>query len=88
MENISDKYDFFMTKYSRPALTRINTLPLIVFFTVLSLIIQPVKAKADDYIIIYRNHLQKQNMLTSRPAFPVSRSFNIIPAVAAQLDAN
>jgi serine protease len=43
--------------------------------------------RADDYIVVYRSHPQKQKML-NRHAFPVSRSFNIIPAVAAQLDAN
>jgi subtilisin family serine protease len=60
---------------------------LVVFFTALSLIIQPAKAKPDDYIIVYKGHLQKQNML-KRPPFPVSRSFNIIPAAAARLDPN
>ena len=76
-----------MTKYARPVLTGINQL-LIVFFTALSLLAAPIKAEPSDYIIVYRNHLQKQNMLISRPAFTVSRSFNIIPAVAARLDAN
>jgi subtilisin family serine protease len=60
---------------------------MLVLLTALSLMFQPVNAQADDYIIVYRNHLQKQNML-SRPTFTVSRSFSIIPAVAAQLDAN
>jgi subtilisin family serine protease len=60
---------------------------MIALLTALSLMFQPVKARADDYIIVYRNHLQKQNML-KRPTFTVSRSFSIIPAVAAQLDAN
>jgi serine protease len=59
----------------------------IVFVAALSAIIQPAKAKADDYIIVYKGHLQKQNMLR-RPPFAVSRSFNIIPAVAARLDPN
>jgi subtilisin family serine protease len=49
--------------------------------------VQPAKAKSDDYIIVYKNHSKKQNML-KRPTFTVSRSFGIIPAVAAQLDAN
>jgi serine protease len=80
-------YDLFMPRHPEPALTRTNTRLLIVFLTALSLVIQLNKAKADDYIIVYRSHLQKQNML-SRPTFPVSRSFSIIPAVAAQLDAN
>jgi subtilisin family serine protease len=76
-----------LRKYTEPALTRSNTRHLIVLLTVLSLMVQPAKARPDDYIIVYRNHLQKQKML-SRPTFTVSRSFNIIPAVAAQLDAN
>jgi serine protease len=76
-----------MSRYPEPTLTRINTRLLIVFFTALSLIVQSVKARADDYIIVYRNHLQKQNML-NRPTFTVSRSFSIIPAIAARLDAN
>jgi subtilisin family serine protease len=88
MINISDKTVLFITKHSQPLLTRINILPLIVFFTALSLLAQPINARADDYIIVYKTHLQKQTMLTSRPAFAVSRSFNIIPAVAAKLDAN
>jgi subtilisin family serine protease len=75
-----------MTRYSGLAITRTNIL-LTVLFTALSLIVQPVKAQSDDYIIVYRSHIQKQNML-NRPAFPVSRSFSIIPAVAAHLDAN
>jgi subtilisin family serine protease len=60
---------------------------VIVFVAALSAIIQPVGAKGDDYIIVYKNHLLKQNMLR-RPSFAVSRSFNIIPAVAARLDPN
>jgi subtilisin family serine protease len=76
-----------MRKYTEPALTRANTRLLIVLLTVLSLMVLSVNARADDYIIVYRNHLQKQNML-KHPPFAVSRSFNIIPAVAAQLDAN
>jgi serine protease len=78
--------NLFATKYSGPAITRTNTL-LTVLFTALSLIVQPVKAQSDDYIVVYRGHSQKQNML-NRPTFPVSRDFNIIPAVAAHLDAN
>jgi serine protease len=76
-----------LRKYTEPALTRSNTRHLIVFLTVLSLMVQPAKAQPDDYIIVYKNHLQKQKMLR-RPTFTVSRSFNIIPAVAARLDAN
>jgi serine protease len=76
-----------MRKYTEPALTRANTRLLIALLTVLSLMALSVNARADDYIIVYRNHLQKQNML-KHPPFAVSRSFNIIPAVAAQLDAN
>jgi serine protease len=75
-----------MTRYSEPAITRANIL-LAVLFTALSVIVQPVKAQSDDYIVVYRSHSQKKNML-KRPAFPVSRDFNIIPAVAARLDAN
>jgi subtilisin family serine protease len=67
--------------------TRKDVRLLTVFFTALSLFVQSVKVQADDYIIVYRSHLQKQNML-KHPTFTVSRSFNIIPAVAAQLDAN
>jgi serine protease len=67
--------------------TRSNTCPLLLFLAALSLIISPVEAQADNYIIVYKDHLKKQAML-SRPTFPVSRSFNIIPAVAAQLDAD
>jgi serine protease len=67
-------------------LTRTNIL-LTVLFTVFSLTIQPVKAQADDYIVVYKSHLKKQNML-KRPSFHVARDFNIIPAVAAHLDAN
>ncbi|MGA2172022.1 MAG: S8 family serine peptidase [Sedimentisphaerales bacterium] len=74
-----------MRKYTEPALTRANTRLLIVILTALLLAVPPVKA--DDYIIVYRNHLQKQKML-SQPSFTVSRSFHIIPAVAAQLDVN
>ncbi len=74
-----------LRKYTEPALTRSNTWHLIALLTVLSLMVQPAKAQPDDYIIVYRNHLQKQKML-SRPTFPVSRSFSIIPAVAAQLN--
>jgi len=59
----------------------------IVFVAALSAIILPASVKADDYIIVYRNRVQKQNML-KRPPFAVSRSFNIIPAVAARLDPN
>jgi len=76
----------FMTRYSVPALTRVNIL-LTVFFTALPLIVLPVKAQADDYIVVYRNHSKKQNMLKD-PPFAVSREFNIIPAVTARLDAN
>lgn len=68
-------------------MTQSNTQCLIVFLTILSLMVQPAKAKPDDYIIVYKNHSKKQKMLKS-PAFTVSRSFGIIPAVAAQLDAN
>ena len=78
---------FLLRKYTESSLAQPNTRLLIVLLAVLSLMAQPVKARPDDYIIVYKNHLQKQKML-KRPAFTVSRSFNIIPAVAAQLDAN
>ncbi len=77
----------FMSKYKEQAQTRTNILLLNVFFTVLLFAIGPVKAQADDYIIVYRGHLQKQNML-KHPPFAVSRSFNIIPGVAARLNVN
>ncbi len=76
-----------MTKYPEQAKTLTNILFLIVFFTALSPTVQSAKAQPDDYIIVYKSHLQKQNML-KRPTFTVSRSFNIIPAMAARLDAN
>jgi serine protease len=76
-----------MTKYPEQANTLTNIRLLIVFFTALSLNVQSAKAQPDDYIIVYRSHLQKQNML-KHPTFAVSRSFNIIPAMAARLDAN
>jgi len=87
MWETQDKHGFFMTKYSEPSPRRTNNWLVIVFFTALSLFVQSVKAQTGDYIIVYRNHLQKQNMLM-RPTFTVSRSFNIIPAIAARLDAN
>jgi subtilisin family serine protease len=49
--------------------------------------VQPTKAQPGDYIVVYKNHSKKQNML-KRPIFTVSRSFDIIPAVSARLDAN
>ncbi len=82
-----DMYDLFMARYSGKARMHTNILLWAVLFTVLSLIVRPVKAQSDDYIIVYRSHSQKRNML-NRPTFPVSRDFNIIPAVAAHLDAN
>ena len=75
-----------MKKYTGTALTCAN-IYLTLFFTVLSLIVQPVKTYADDYIVVYKSHSHKQNML-KHPTFPVARDFNIIPAVAASLDAN
>ncbi len=80
-------HNLFMARYSGKLLTHTNTLFLAVLFTALSLIVRPVKAQSDDYIVVYRSHSQKQNML-NRPTFPVSHDFNIIPAVAARLDAN
>jgi subtilisin family serine protease len=75
-----------MKRYPWTALTRANIL-LTVFFAVLSLVVWPVKAHADDYIVVYKSHSHKQNML-NHPTFPVVRDFNIIPAVAASLDAS
>jgi serine protease len=60
---------------------------LVVFLTAMLLVLPAVKAQADNYIIVYKNHAKRQNAL-KRPTFTVSRSFHIIPAVAAQLDAN
>jgi subtilisin family serine protease len=77
----------FMRKYTEPALIRTNSRYLIVLLTALSMVVLSLKVKADDYIVVYKNHLQKQTMLSS-PTFTVTRSFSIIPAVAAQLDAN
>jgi serine protease len=77
----------FMSRCIESALAHMNNGLLNVFFIALLFILQPAKAQADDYIIGYRSHLKKQNML-NRPAFAVSRSFNLIPAVAANLDAN
>jgi subtilisin family serine protease len=76
-----------MAKYPEQAKTRISTLLSVVFFTVLSLTVQSAKAQPEDYIIVYKSHSQKQNMVRSQ-TFTASRSFNIIPAVAARLDAN
>jgi len=76
-----------MTKYSEDINTLINIRILIIFFTAISLVVQSAKAQTDDYIIVCRNHLQKQNIL-KRPTFTVSRTFNIIPAIAAHLDTN
>jgi subtilisin family serine protease len=83
---MQNTHGLFMTRYSGPAITRTNIL-LTVLFTALPLIVQPVKAQSDDYIVVYRSHSQKQKML-NHPTFPVSRDFNIIPGVAAHLDAN
>lgn len=77
-----------LDKYQRTEPIHINVLFLITFFTALSLLAQSAKAQADDYIIVYKSHAKKRNMLLARPAFTVSRSFDIIPAVAARLDAS
>lgn len=45
-------------------------------------------AKSDNYIIVYKDHARKNNMLKSRPAFTVRRNFHIIPAISARLDPN
>jgi serine protease len=75
-----------MQNYKGSTLTRINIF-LTVFFAVLSLIVQPTEAQSEDYIIVYKGHSQKRNML-KQPTFPVAHDFNIIPAVTAHLDAN
>ncbi|MGA2679823.1 MAG: S8 family serine peptidase [Sedimentisphaerales bacterium] len=80
-------HDLCGARYSGKARIHANILLLAVFFTALSLTVRPVKAQSDDYIVVYRSHSQKQNML-NHPPFPVSHDFNIIPAVAARLDAN
>jgi subtilisin family serine protease len=82
-----DMYNLFMTKYPGKTLKNTNILLLAVIFTAVSLIAQAVKAQSDDYIVVYKSHSQKENR-PNRPAFPVSHDFNIIPAVAAHLDAN
>ncbi len=79
--------DLFVAGYSGKALKHANILLLAVLLTVLSLIVRPVKAQSDDYIVVYKSRPKKQNML-NHPTFPVARDFNIIPAVAAHLDAN
>jgi subtilisin family serine protease len=76
-----------LRKYMKLALTRPNAHRLIVLLAALSLMVQPAKAQPSDYIVVYKSHLQKQKML-GRPPFTISRSFHIIPAVAARLDAN
>jgi serine protease len=77
----------FRAESSGKAWMPTNMLLRAVLFTILFLITQPVKAQSDDYIVVYKSHSHKQNML-NRPMFPISRDFNIIPAVAAHLDAN
>ena len=76
-----------MTEYPKQAKMLTNIRFLMVFFIALVLFVQSAKAQKDDYIIVYKNHLKKQKML-KRPAFAISRDFNIIPAIAAPLDAN
>ena len=75
-----------MTEHQEVMKTFTNVRFLTVFFTALTLVIQPVEAKADDYIIVYKDHSKKQNTL-NRHKFTVSRDFNIIPAMTARLDA-
>lgn len=57
------------------------------FFAITFVRFVPLDVKADDYIVVYRGHTQKREMLKN-PPFAVARDFNIIPAVAARLDAN
>jgi subtilisin family serine protease len=59
----------------------------IILFTVIVLFAPFTEAAGDDYIIVYKDHAKKQKML-KRPEFAKARSFDIIPAMAAQLDAN
>ena len=59
----------------------------IIFFTIATLFVPSAFAQTSDYIIVYRDHAKKQNML-KRPEFAKARGFNIIPAMAAGLDAN
>jgi serine protease len=76
-----------MKEHKEPLLTRATGRLAIVFIAVLLTILQPAGATPDDYIIVFKNRLQKQNVLR-HPPFRVSRSFNIIPGVAARLDPN
>ena len=75
-----------MTKNSYKA-TILKTIRLLIVFFALSSALQTAKAQEDDYIIVYKSHSQKQKML-NRQTFKPSRSFEIIPAVAARLDAD
>ena len=72
-----------MTKNGGAALSQL----LVLLLTALSPAVQAAKAQADNYIIVYKDHSRKQEAF-NHPAFPVSRSFGIIPALAVQLDAN
>ncbi len=74
-----------MTKYTDKA-KFLKALQLIFFFVALSFPLQAVEPQ-ENFIIVCRGHLQKQNLL-KRKTFRAKRSFNIIPAVAAQLDAS
>jgi serine protease len=64
-----------------------NSRRLIVFLIAWLLIVQFAAAQTEKYIIVYRNHAKKEKML-KRPEFAKAHGFNIIPAMAASLDAN
>ena len=76
-----------MTKLSKKVKTLINARCLIVLFAALSLTIQSANAQPEDYIIVCKSHLHKQNLL-ERQLFTASCIFNIIPAVAVRLEVN
>jgi serine protease len=78
---------FFMKKSPVQLITPKTIRLLILTLTVLSLAIQSAFAQQDNYIIVYKSKLHKQNMLKIRTFTPF-RDFNIIPAVAARLDVN
>ena len=71
-------HDLFIARYySGKARIHANILLLAVLFAVLSLIVRPVKAQSDDYIVVYRSHSQKQNMLGLHPEIRSSHSERI-----------
>jgi serine protease len=76
-----------MTEYPEQPKAPIKVGLLILFFTAFLLFIQSANAQTDKYIIVYKSHLKKENAHKQKK-FAISRSFNIIPAMAARLDAN